>query len=443
MVLRRSAFAYLTLLLLLAGIALGQEAKPLLVGGEALEAVYPGNFGVSYTEARPFAQALGLAYWQDDARIILGLGSLQIRLPLTSVPKSKTSLKSLVTADPPRALRDGEKILLPVRYVAKALGCAYSGSETLLRVVLPEARLRSLSAVVVDGRDVLSLKFDRNVNLIKRAPGHWLLLGVRADEGLRYVSGLYLTDVRLLPGPYGADLYIDGVSGWPEEVAYYPQEARIFIGQKASRLPPPPLVVIDPGHGGSDLGATYGNLYEKDIVLQVAKEAAGLLARRGYRVRLTRDRDEQKSIYERAQLAAQADVFISVHVAGSALAPPGPSIYTYNGAGRATPVFTSKSRALLAGGGYKEILLRYAAAPSSVDAFARRLEAELGRMGLSARRGQTPLYLLERAPGAAVLLELGAINNNTDRARMSSSAQQSAYAQVLARAVENYLGGAR
>ncbi|WP_457630700.1 N-acetylmuramoyl-L-alanine amidase [Oceanithermus sp.] len=439
MVLRRLAAAFL----LLAAFATAQEAKPLLVGGEVLEAVYPGGFGVSYTEARAFAQALGLSYWQDDARVIFGLGSLQVRLPLSSVPKSKSALKKLETADPPHALRSEGKVLAPVRYLAKALGCVYSGSEASLRVLLPEARLLSLQQRVVGGRDVVSLKFDRDVNLIKQGPGSWLLLGVRADEGLRPLSGVYLYDARLSPGPYGATLSLDGVAGWPEELAYYPQEARIYVGPPAQKPPPPPLVVLDPGHGGADNGATYGNLHEKDIVLKVAREAAGILRRRGYRVVLTRDKDAQVSVYERAQLAARADVFISLHVAGSPLAPPGPSIYTYTGGGGATPVFVARSRTLLAGGGYQPVLRLFAASPDQVGRLADRLEAELGRTGLTARRGQTPLYLLERAPGAAVLLELGSIHNNNDRARLSSSAQQSAYAQVVARAVEGYLGGSR
>ncbi len=444
MVLRRFAiFGAYVLLCTMFGLTYAQSAKPLLVGGEVLEAVYPGNFGVSYTEARPFAQALGLSYWQDDARVIFGLGSLRLRLPLSARPKSRTSLKNLVTANPPHALRDGGKILVPVRYLAKVMGCAYSGSEASLRVVLPESSLKSIEQTVVAGRDVVSLKFDRNVNLVKREPGHWLLLGVRAEEGLRFLNGVYLSDIRIVPGPYGAEIYLDGVSGWPETVAYYPQEARIYIGSQGVKPPPPPLIVIDPGHGGADKGAAYGNLFEKDIVLLVAREAAGILRRRGYHVVLTRDKDDQKSIFERAQLAAQADVFVSLHIAGSPLAPQGPGIYTFNGSRKSTPVFTARARTLLDGGGYKQVLRRYAASPKAVESFSKILEAELGRIGLSPRHGQTPLYLLERAPGAALLFELGAINNNTDRARMSSSAQQSAYAQVLARAIEKYLGGGR
>jgi len=442
MVLRRLVILLVTAFFF-SGTALAQEAKPLLVGGERLEAVYPGNFGVSYTDAKPYAQALGLSFWEDDARLILGLGSVKIRLPVSSIPKSKTALKKLITSDPPSALRDGEKLLVPVKYIAKSLGCIYSGSQSGLRVDLPSARLVELDHQVIGGRDVVSLRFDREVNLVRLGPGHWLLIGAAASEGLRPVNGLYLSDVRLLPGGIGTELYLDGASNWPEEVAYYPQEARIYVGPPPKKAAQPPLIVIDPGHGGADYGARYGNLFEKDIVLKVAKEAAARLRNAGYRVELTRDRDEQVSIYERAQRAARADVFVSLHVAGSPLAPAGPGIYTYTGSQKSTPVFTEKSRRLLSAGGYKPVLLHYAAAPQSVADFSSRLGRELGRIGLTARRGQTPLYLLERAPGASVLLELGAINNTSDRARMTDSAQQSAYAQVIVRAIEGYLGGAR
>jgi len=421
--------------------ASAQEAKPLLVGGEALEAVYPGNFGVSYTEARPFAQALGLSYWQDDASLILGLGSLRVRLPISAIPRSASTLKKLVTSTPPNALRDGQRILVPVRYLSKTLGLVYSGSQSSIRVFLPEAKLRSMRHSVVGGIDVVTLRFDRNVNLKNLGPGHWLLMGVRAEEGAHFVTGVYLNDIRLSPDEYGVELFLDGVAGWPEQVAYFPREARIYVGDVGQKPPPPPLIVIDPGHGGADLGATYGNIYEKDIALKIAREMATTLRQHGYQVKLTRSRDRQTSIYERAQLAAKANVFISLHVAGSPVSPSGPSIYYYTGTKESMPVFAARSRTLLARGGYKQVLSRYAASPAKIEQLSRAIEGEFGKIGLSVRSGQTPLYLLERAPGAAVLLELGSIQNKTDRARLSSSSQQSAYAQALVKAIENYLGG--
>ena len=51
-------------------------------------------------------------------------------------------------------------------------------------------------------------------------------------------------------------------------------------------------VVVDAGHGGSDVGATRGSEYERDLVLQVAQETKYLLEQAGYKVLLTRDGSE-------------------------------------------------------------------------------------------------------------------------------------------------------
>lgn len=74
------------------------------------------------------------------------------------------------------------------------------------------------------------------------------------------------------------------------------------------------LVVLDPGHGGSDPGATYGKdekWYNLDIALRLEK----LLKERGVNVRLTRTTDVFVGLDERAEMANEwgADVFISIH----------------------------------------------------------------------------------------------------------------------------------
>ncbi|MCI7446714.1 N-acetylmuramoyl-L-alanine amidase, partial [Campylobacter sp.] len=58
--------------------------------------------------------------------------------------------------------------------------------------------------------------------------------------------------------------------------------------QKASKI-----IVLDPGHGGDDVGALSQNkkLREKDIVLNVSKKTASLLKERGYKVLFTRSND--------------------------------------------------------------------------------------------------------------------------------------------------------
>lgn len=77
-------------------------------------------------------------------------------------------------------------------------------------------------------------------------------------------------------------------------------------------------IVIDPGHGGKDPGATGMNgLKEKDVTLDIAKRLWARLHRRGFvNAYLTRDSDKRVSLRDRAAFANErkADLFLSIHV---------------------------------------------------------------------------------------------------------------------------------
>ncbi len=82
----------------------------------------------------------------------------------------------------------------------------------------------------------------------------------------------------------------------------------------------PPLVVLDPGHGGIDPGAEAesddGHVVEKELILGFAYELSDVLVRSGrFRVQLTRNDDYFVSLEKRIALAHQAgaDVFVSLH----------------------------------------------------------------------------------------------------------------------------------
>jgi N-acetylmuramoyl-L-alanine amidase len=81
------------------------------------------------------------------------------------------------------------------------------------------------------------------------------------------------------------------------------------------------IVVIDPGHGGRDIGAkgTGGSL-EKDVVLSLAQRIESKLKIK-YKVTLTRSGDYRLDIPRRTDVAnhLNADVFISIHTGGSFL----------------------------------------------------------------------------------------------------------------------------
>ncbi|QIA08104.1 N-acetylmuramoyl-L-alanine amidase family protein [Draconibacterium halophilum] len=78
------------------------------------------------------------------------------------------------------------------------------------------------------------------------------------------------------------------------------------------------VVVIDPGHGGRDLGASFGNAVEKNIVLDIALKL-GTTIKDNYpniKVVFTRTSDIFIPLYKRAEIANknEADLFISIHV---------------------------------------------------------------------------------------------------------------------------------
>lgn len=76
------------------------------------------------------------------------------------------------------------------------------------------------------------------------------------------------------------------------------------------------VVVIDPGHGGSDPGAIgVAGTFEKDIVLDIGLKLGELLEAAGARVAYTRIDDRYVSIFDRPVVAeiVNADIFISIH----------------------------------------------------------------------------------------------------------------------------------
>lgn len=75
-------------------------------------------------------------------------------------------------------------------------------------------------------------------------------------------------------------------------------------------------VMIDPGHGGNDVGAVQGSQREADLVLKVGKKLHELIIQDGqWDVSLTRRQDETVSLQQRVRTAEKsgADLFVSLH----------------------------------------------------------------------------------------------------------------------------------
>jgi N-acetylmuramoyl-L-alanine amidase len=82
------------------------------------------------------------------------------------------------------------------------------------------------------------------------------------------------------------------------------------------------IVVLDPAHGGTDLGArgTEG-IRESEVVLQFAEAAKRALEAQGFQVLLTRQSNDNPSFDDRSARAnaQRGAIFVSLHIASTGL----------------------------------------------------------------------------------------------------------------------------
>ena len=150
-------------------------------------------------------------------------------------------------------------------------------------------------------------------------------------------------------------------------------------------------IIIDPGHGGFDAGASYENRKEKDDNLRLALAVGQRLENAGYDVVYTRTADQYDSPFDKAQIAnnAQGDLFVSFH-RNSSERPN-----QYNGV-----------QSLVYGGS------------PLADRVAENVNENLAQIGFRniGTDQRRELVVLRRTAMPAVLLEVGFINSDQDNA---------------------------
>ncbi len=181
----------------------------------------------------------------------------------------------------------------------------------------------------------------------------------------------------------------------------------------------PHLIVIDPGHGGSDPGAVRGGLLEKSLTLDIAKRVRDILAARGWQVVMTRtdDRDvfaANDSAHD--ELQARDDVansrgarlLVSIHVNSYVNSGPhGVATYYYK-AGDLT----------------------------LAQSVSRRIASELGINNNGVIKDK--LYVVNHALMPAALVETAYISNPDDFALLQSGSWRQKIAQAIADGIVDY-----
>ena len=217
------------------------------------------------------------------------------------------------------------------------------------------------------------------------------------------------------------------------------------------------LIVIDPGHGGSDSGAVGNGLKEKNVVLATSKKLGALLQKRGYRVLYTRSTDVFINLRSRTIFAGKknADMFISIH----ANAAPNASA-----ASRMSGVETfflsparserSKNAAALENKGdledmntfSKQTFLNFLNREKIIS--SNKLAIDIQSYMLSSVKKsfkskdggvrEAPFWVLVGATMPAVLVEIGYITHPDEGKNLGKSAYQDRIAQGIANGVDAY-----
>lgn len=175
------------------------------------------------------------------------------------------------------------------------------------------------------------------------------------------------------------------------------------------------LVVIDPGHGGPDVGATRNGIYEKDIVLAMSKQLGRILQQMGYSVMYTRTEDIDLDLEPRVQMAekARASAFVSVHVNSlDAKASQVNGAETYHAPGSSL-------------------------GENLAELVHQQIIASTGANDRGVRSAR--FHVIVKTSMPAILVETGFITNPSEAARLVNSAYQERMAAAIARGIDQFL----
>ena len=227
--------------------------------------------------------------------------------------------------------------------------------------------------------------------------------------------------------------------------------ASLFLAATAMAAPASRVVVLDPGHGGTNPGTHGAKLHEKQVTLSLATQVADRLRAKGITTLLTRTGDRTLTLRQRVARADElpADLFVSIHANASptrtqrgfetfVLTPRGVDVDA-----RALRSDTRTTRP----GVPDDIALvlddveRGSTQWESADLAARMQRSLREKRGKDGDRGvrQDAHHVLLGATMPAVLVEVGFLDHPIEGNELADPAVQSQLADAIAQAITEQL----
>jgi N-acetylmuramoyl-L-alanine amidase CwlD len=257
----------------------------------------------------------------------------------------------------------------------------------------------------------LTLPSPRVVTIVPTATGVTISVGATDDPNPQVAGTGEIANGQILaivPLPAPAPLPSTGLETSPWK-----------FGGETTVARNPRLIVIDPGHGGSDYGAQHNGMNEKDLTLDMSRRLRALLVARGWQVKMTRDSDVdvyQPNDSAHDELQARCDVannagarlFISVHV----------NAFTTSSLNGTTTYY------------YKDDSLGLATAVHA------RLASTLPTADDGIRKEN--FYVIHHSEMPAILVETAFLSNPSDAAYLRTDAFKDQIARAIAAGVGDY-----
>ncbi len=216
-------------------------------------------------------------------------------------------------------------------------------------------------------------------------------------------------------------------------------------------------IVVDPGHGGKDPGATRSKYREKDWNLAVGKELAQLLKKGNFEVKITRDTDTFIALSDRSKMANnfKADLFVSIHVNATKNTQAN-GFQVYFRSEKATDKEAAATAALEnEATQYEEVHYNFVDAllqsmakneyineSSKLAGYVKNAVHKQPGIGIAVDQKncirQANFYVLKGVQSPAILVEMGFISSTKDRAKLSQASVQKKMAQGIYNGIVNY-----
>jgi len=260
-------------------------------------------------------------------------------------------------------------------------------------------------------------------------------LGCIPDSKLFINDGVINTIVFEPYGSYGMEYFIEPANklafrvnsvSKPNTLYVEPYTPRTALGTEVpiTEAMKKKIVVVDPGHGGSDPGAVVKNsvgvdVYEKNLNLAISLKLYDMLKNAGFTAQLTRSDDSFVDLYERARMANDLDaaLFVSIH------------------------------NNIVPGGGSGTMNLFYPSLPQAKYGVSSERVAQIAEEETVGKLGSVDLGIYKRPRLAvlngtnmpAILSEIGVMNDPTEFSKLQDPAYREKAASALFNVIKRSL----